>query len=32
MSIGWQSEPTDGPESGWRQLGVVQIAKLAAEM
>ena len=23
MSHGWQSEPTDGSKSGWRQLSVV---------
>ena len=25
MSDGWQSEPTDGPTSGWRQRSVVEV-------
>ena len=29
----WQSEPTDGPTSGWRQRSVVEVAVvLVAEM
>ena len=26
LNDGWQSEPTDGPTSGWRQLSVVEVA------
>ena len=26
MNDGWQSEPTDGPTSGWRQISVVEVA------
>ena len=25
MRDGWQSEPTDGPTSGWRQRSVVAV-------
>ena len=33
MNDGWQSEPTDGPTIGWRQLSGVEVAVvLAAEM
>ena len=33
VNDGWQSEPTDGPTSGWRQLSVVEVAAvLVADM
>ena len=33
VNDGWQSEPTDGPTSGWRQRSVVEVAVvLVAEM
>ena len=28
VNDGWQSEPTDEPTSGWRQLSVVEVAVL----
>ena len=33
VNHGWQSEPSDGPTSGWRQRSVVEVAVvLVAEM
>ena len=30
MNDGWQSEPTDGLKSGWRQRSVVVIVNMVA--
>ena len=30
MNDGWQSKPTDGPKSGWRQRSVAEVVVVLA--